>query len=43
MLNNFCLHVYAQKSLFIVENDNDFLGAYTTTPPDITVSRAVFF
>ena len=21
MLNNFCFHVYAQKSLFIVEND----------------------
>ena len=26
MLNNFCFHVYAQKSLFIVENDNGFLG-----------------
>ena len=24
MLNNFCFHVYAQKSLFTVENDNDF-------------------
>ena len=24
MLNNFCFHVYAQKSLFIVENDNGF-------------------
>ena len=24
MLNNFCFHVYAQKSLFIAENDNDF-------------------
>ena len=22
MLNNFCFHVYAQKSLFIGENDN---------------------
>ena len=22
MLNNFCLHVYAQKSLFIAENCN---------------------
>ena len=22
MLNNFCFHVYAQKSLFIVENGN---------------------
>ena len=26
MLNNFCFHVYAQKSLFIVENCNAFLG-----------------
>ena len=24
MLNNFCFHVYAQKSLFKVENDNGF-------------------
>ena len=24
MLNNFCFHVYAQKSLFIGENGNDF-------------------
>ena len=24
MLNKFCFHVYAQKSLFIVENVNDF-------------------
>ena len=24
MLNNFCFHVYAQKSLIIGENDNDF-------------------
>ena len=24
MLNNFCLHLYAQKSLFISENGNDF-------------------
>ena len=35
MLNNFCFHVYAQKSLFIVENDNDFLG--TTTPSPVTL------
>ena len=26
MLNNFCFHVYAQKSLFIGENGNGFLG-----------------
>ena len=26
MLNNFCFHVYAQKSLFLCENDNAFLG-----------------
>ena len=26
MLNNFCFHVYAQKSLFIGENDNEFLA-----------------
>ncbi len=25
MLNNFCFHVYAQKSLFIAENCNGFL------------------
>ena len=24
MLNNFCFHVWAEKSLFIVENVNDF-------------------
>ena len=26
MLNNFCFHVYAQKSLFIGENVNAFLA-----------------
>ena len=26
MLNNFCFHVWAQKSLFIAENCNAFLG-----------------
>ena len=26
MLTNFCFHVHAQKSLFIVENCNAFLG-----------------
>ena len=24
MLNNFCFHVYTQKTLIIGENDNDF-------------------
>ena len=24
MLSNFCFHIYAQKSLFIGENDNGF-------------------
>ena len=28
MLNNFCFHVYAQKSLFIAENCNAFLGPH---------------
>ena len=26
MLNNFCFHVYAQKSMFIGENGNAFLA-----------------
>ncbi len=26
MLSNFCFHVYAQKSLFLCENCNAFLG-----------------
>ena len=33
MLNKFCFHVYAQKSLFIVENDNNFLGTSSTPDP----------
>ena len=28
MLNNFCFHVYAQKSLIIGENGNDFFGPH---------------
>ena len=36
MLNNFCFHVYAQKSLFIGQNDNVF-GTYTTTPDPLTL------
>ena len=30
MLNNFCFHVYAQKSLFIGENDNVYF--WTSAP-----------
>ena len=31
MLNNFCLHVYAQKSLFIAENCNGFFLTTTSS------------
>ena len=41
MLNNFCFHVYAQKSLFIGENDNDFFGnIHNIRACDIKVHRA---
>ena len=44
MLNNFCFHVYAQKSLLIAENCNafflDLLLILTTLSTDIRVSRA---
>ena len=43
MLNNFCFHVYAQKSLFKDENVNDFfldLLLLTTRSTDIRVHRA---
>ena len=33
MLNNFCFHVWAQKSLFIVENDNGFFDLIFLTSP----------
>ena len=33
MLNNFCFHLYAQKSLFIAENCNGFFFTTTTTSP----------
>ena len=33
MPNNFCFHVYAQKSLFIAENCNAFLGPHPHYPP----------
>ena len=32
MLNNFCFHLYTQKSLFIGENDNEFF--LTAASPD---------
>ena len=32
MLNNFCFHVYAQKSLFIAENCYAFLGPHPHPP-----------
>ena len=31
MLNNFCFHVYTQKTLIIGENDNDFF--FTSASP----------
>ena len=34
MLNNFCFHVYAQKSLFIAENCNGFFG---TSPSPVSL------
>ena len=40
MLNNFCFHVYAQKSLFIGENGNVFFFDLITCPCDIRVHRA---
>ena len=33
MLNNFCFHVYAQKSLFIGENGNGLLGTSSSPAP----------
>ena len=33
MLNNFCFHVYAQKSLFIGENDNVYFWTATSPLP----------
>ena len=42
MLNNFCFHLYAQKSLFIGENCNAFFLdlSHSTLSPDIRVHRA---
>ena len=33
MLNNFCFHVYAENSLFIVENCNVFFGTSAAPYP----------
>ena len=40
MLNNFCFHVYAQKSMFIGENVNVFWDIHHTRATDIRVHRA---
>ena len=37
MLNNFCFHVYAQKSLFIGENDNVFFLTASASPSLVTL------
>ena len=39
MLNNFCFHVYAQKSLFIGENSNDFFwtSSSSASPDPVTL------
>ena len=51
MLNNFCFHVYAQKSLFIGENVMFFLTASYTPAPlalelkiknNVTEQRSIF-
>ena len=37
MLNNFCFHVYAQKSQFIDENANVFFGdIHSSTPAPVS-------
>ena len=40
MLNNFCFHVYAQKSLFIAENCNGFFDISITLSCYFKVHRA---
>ena len=44
MLNNFCFHVYAENSLFIDENGNDFFDTHhhhdSTRACDFRVHRA---
>ena len=41
MLNNFCFHVYAQKSLFIAENCNVFFGTASPSPVTLDVIELV--
>ena len=41
MLNNFCFHLYAQKSLFIAENCNGFLGTSSPSPVTLDVIELV--
>ena len=40
MLNSFCFHVYAQKSLFIGENANGFFrtSSSSASPEPVTVA-----
>ena len=40
MLNNFCFHVYAQKSLFIGENGNEFFltSSSSSSPVPLTLA-----
>ena len=38
MLNNFCFHVYAQKSLFIGENDNVYFWTSAAAAAPLPVS-----
>ena len=40
MQNNFCFHVYAQKSLFIFENAMCFFKSSSLAPMPVTVHRA---
>ena len=37
MLNNFCFHVYAQKSVFIGQNVNVFIFLTSATPSPVTL------
>ena len=37
MLNNFCFHLYAQKSLLIAENCNAFFWTTATPPSPVTL------
>ena len=40
MLNNFCFHLYAQKSLFIGENCNAFFGPPPPQHPLLLVCQS---